>query len=995
MKTPGPDPRTGRRYWRGLEELAGTPEFRERLEREFPASASQFDDPVGRRRFLQLMGASMALAGLTACTRQPKETISPYTEAPETVIPGRPLQYATAVTLGGVATGVLVETHEGRPTRIDGNPDHPASLGAADVFTQAAILGLYDPDRSRTVSYLGEIRPWGDFPGIIREVMKAQAPRRGAGLRILTETVTSPTLAGQIRDFLSVYPEARWHQYEPVVRDNVHAGARLAFGEPVDSIYKLHEADVILSLDADFLAPGPGALPLIRQFAARRRPKPDEVAGMNRLYVAESTPSSTGAMADHRLRLRSGDVQALAVEIARQTGLWVGGGHAAPPATLAARAQRWVEAVAKDLLAHRGRSLVMAGTGQPPAVHAAAHAINDALGNTGRTVVHIEPVRAEPRPQVESLRELTGDMQAGRVDMLLILGGNPVFTAPADLSFGDAMQKVALRIHLADDEDETSAQCQWHIPRAHELESWSDARAHDGTVTIQQPMIEPLYGGRSAHELLAVLMDRTGKSAHDLVREHWIASAAAGQQGPGFEAWWRKCLHDGLVPGTASAPRRVTLRSDWAAALSETAPSVQAEGTFEIVFRPDPAVFDGRFANNGWLQELPRPITRLTWDNAAQVSPADAEALGLQNEDVITLRLDGRAVDAPVWIVPGHAKGSVTVHLGYGRRQSGRVGQDVGFDASALRTSSSPWFARGLTLESTGRTHRLACTQTHQSMEGRHHVRAATGAEYARDPECVRHMGEEPAADMTLYPPFAYEGHAWGMSIDLSSCVGCNACVIGCQSENNIPVVGKDQVLLGREMHWIRVDRYFEGDTDDPEYFNQPVPCMHCENAPCEPVCPVGATVHSSEGLNDMVYNRCVGTRYCSNNCPYKVRRFNFLLYQDWKTPSLQMLRNPDVTVRSRGVMEKCTYCVQRINQARIASQREDRPVRDGEIVTACQQACPAQAIVFGDINDPESLVSRRKAEPRNYGLLAELNTRPRTTYLATLRNPNPELEKD
>ena len=976
--------RQGSNYWKSLEELADTPEFREILEREFPAGASEWNDALDRRRFLALMGASLALAGVTACTKQPKETIAPFSQPPEELVPGKPLYYATALTLGGIATGVLVETHEGRPTKVEGNPDHPASLGACDPLMQAAILGLYDPDRSTTVTCLGEIRPWTELAQVLAQVLEVQAKSGGAGLRILTETVTSPTLAAQLDQVLARFPKARWHQYEPVNRDNSLAGAILAFGEPVDLKHNMREADVILSLDADFMSPGPGSLRHIREFASRRR-EGSTGGAMNRLYVVEPIPSNTGSMADHRLALTAGAIEPFARAVASALGL---AAAATPTRELTTTHGAWVEAVASDLKRAGARGLVIAGDAQPAAVHALAHAMNDMLGAAGTTLIHTAPAVARPVNQGESIRDLCADMETGLVDLLVVIGGNPAFTTGPDLRFAEHLQRVGLRIHMSLYQDETSALCHWHVPQAHELEAWSDARAWDGTVTIQQPMIEPLYGGRTPHDLVAMLLDGAGRSSYDTVRDHWKKGSPADD----FEHWWRKSLHDGMIRETVSTNRQVTLRSDWNRSVTEP---VAVDG-IELLFRPDPSVHDGRYANNGWLQELPRPITKLTWDNAALMSPALAAKLAVTNEAIVELThkaAPGRVVRAPVWIVPGHADRSVTIHLGYGRSRSGRVGNGVGFNAYELRTSRTPWLAEGLEIRATGETLPLACTQQHHSMQGRHHVRAATLEEFREQPDFAHHLAHEPKSEETLYPPHKYEGHAWGMSIDLNTCVGCNACVTGCQSENNIPVVGKEQVGIGREMHWIRVDRYFEGAPEDPAIWNQPVTCMQCENAPCEPVCPVGATVHSSEGLNDMVYNRCVGTRYCSNNCPYKVRRFNFFLYADYKTPSLKLLNNPDVTVRSRGVMEKCTYCVQRINSARIEAHKQDREIRDGEITPACAQACPAQAIVFGDINDPESRVSKLKADPRNYGLLADLNTRPRTTYLAALRNPNPELE--
>ena len=976
--------RTGQEYWRSLEELAQTEDFQWCLENEFPRQAGGFRSAVDRRQFLQLMGASLALAGLSACTQQPTENIVPYVRQPEEIVPGRPLFFATALPLSGVASGVLVESHMGRPTKVEGNPEHPASLGATDAFAQASVLTLYDPDRSQVITNVGEIRPWAAFVAAIRGALEAQREQGGSGLRILTETITSPTLADQLRQLQTAFPAAQWHQYEPVHRDDAIAGVRAAFGEDVDMRYHFDQADVILSLDADFLSCGPGHLRYVREFTAKRRVQGEhgEQGGMNRLYAVESTPTNTGGMADHRLPLRASQIEDCARAVANALGLAV-----RTPAGLEAHG-KWIAALVRDLQKHHGSSIVIAGEEQPPAVHALAHAMNEALGNVGRTVVYAEPVAVKPTLQTQSLRDLVAEMQTGKVALLLILGGNPVFNAPADVPFVAALSKVPLTVHLGLYNDETSQLCHWHIPEAHPLESWSDGRAYDGTITIMQPLIAPLYDGKTAHEVLAVLSDRPERSSHDIVRDYWKARQGAAD----FERFWRKTLHDGFIPDSASPPKQVTLRPGAGVDALQSGAKAERKG-LEIIFRADPTIFDGRFANNGWLQELPKSLTRLTWDNAALIAPATAERLGLTNEEVVELAYGGRTLRAPLWVMPGHAPDAVTVHLGHGRTHAGKVGTGSGFNAYGLRTADAPWFGNGLELRKTGDRHPLASTQHHHSMEGRPLVRVATLEEYRTHPDFAREMEEAPARDDTLYPAeHSYEGNAWGMTIDLSACVGCNACVVACQAENNIAVVGKTEVARGHEMHWLRVDRYYAGDLDNPETYHQPVPCMHCENAPCEVVCPVGATVHSSEGLNDMVYNRCVGTKYCSNNCPYKVRRFNWFLYTDWTTESLKPLRNPDVTVRSRGVMEKCTYCVQRISHARIDAQKEDRPIRDGEVVTACQQVCPAQAITFGNINDKSSRVAQLKAEPRNYGLLSGLNTRPRTTYLARLRNPNPEI---
>jgi MoCo/4Fe-4S cofactor protein with predicted Tat translocation signal len=981
VETEGPE------YWRSLEELAGSAEFQEMMHREFPKGASEWLDSVSRRGFMKLMGASLAMAGMTACTKQPLESIVPYVKQPEELVPGRPLFYASAFTLSGYASPVLVESHLYRPTKVEGNELHPASLGGTDIFAQASLLDMYDPDRSQHVVSMGELSAWETFVGAIQGPLAAQNDTDGAGLRVLTKTISSPTLADQLRQVLARYPQAKWHAYEPINRDQVLAGAQASFGQPVETQYKLESADVIVSLDADFLSAGfPGSVRYARDFAKRRNP---DGGTMSRLYVVESTPSSTGAKADHRLPVRASDLEGFARGLAATLSGHAGGGE------LSGEQQKYLTALAKDLQGHPGSSVVIAGDHQSPAVHALAHTINQALGNVGKTVVYTDPVNAYPVQQTQSLKELVADMRGGKVQLLLILGGNPVYDAPADLGFADALKNsnIPTRVHVGLYNDETAELCQWHIHEAHYLEAWGDSRAYDGTVTIVQPLIAPLYDGKSVLEVAALFAGGAPANGHELVQAYWRAK----HPGADFDAFWRKSLHDGWVEGTAFAPKQVSAKAGSPGSAVSVDPN-----SVEINFRRDPSIYDGCFANNGWLQELPKAMTKMTWDNPLLVSPAMAERMGLKSKDLVNLQFDGKTVPGAVWIQAGHPDQSITVFLGYGRRRAGRAGTGAGFDMYPLRSSAAPWFAAGAVIAKTGQTYLLASTQGYQTMEtpegnDRPLVQTKTLEEYRKEPNFAKE--DEPAPELTLYPGFDYkkEKYAWGMAIDLNACVGCNNCILACQSENNIPVVGKEQVNKGRHMHWLRVDAYYQGDRANPKAYFQPVPCMQCENAPCELVCPVGATTHSTEGLNDMVYNRCVGTRYCSNNCPYKVRRFNFLLFQDWETPQLKMMRNPDVTIRSRGVMEKCTYCVQRINQHRIdseiATDPEKQTIKDGELQTACQQSCPANAIVFGNINDPDSRVARLKSGARNYSLLADLNTRPRTTYLAEIRNPNPELE--
>jgi len=984
----------GREFWRNLEDLAATPEFEDLLQREFPRQAIGWADDEdgveGRRNFLKMMGASLALAGLTACTRQPTEHIMPYVRQPEDLIPGKPLFYATAVTLGGVANGVLVESHEGRPTKVEGNPEHPATLGALDAFGQASVLQLYDPDRSRTASEGGEIRSWADFLGMLRGLIEQQRATGGAGIRILTETVTSPAMADQLAAIKKLFPASKWHQWEPAGPHSARTGAMLAFGHPVHTYCNVANANVIVSLDSDFLASGEASLRYARQFAARRRVDGANTT-MNRLYAVEPMPTPTGSKADHRLPLRAGDVEEFAWLLA--AGL---GAAQSPKQSDNGDINKWMGGLVKDLMRNQGASLVIAGEFQPPIVHALAHVMNAKLGNVGKTVFYTDSIEASPVDHVASIEDLVGDLDAGVVDLLLILGGNPVFNAPVELGLADRIQKARVRAHLSLYEDETSEICQWHLPEAHYLESWGDARAFDGSVTIQQPLIQPLYDGRSAYQVLQMFLDAPEMGGYQIVKGYW----AAEHQGADFESWWRRAVHDGVVDGSALPTKTPAMNG---AALATPPQKYRLEGKLEIVFRPDPTIYDGRFANLGWLQELPKPITKLTWDNAAIMSPATAKRLGVFTDTLapgydgvpmVELTYQGRTLRAPVWTQPGHADESVTVHLGYGRTKAGRAGTGTGFNPYGLRTAKALWNDTGLAAKKADGSYLLATTQNEHALDPKRHiVRAGDLADYLKDPKSVHEGAEDPPASLTIYPGWSYPGHAWGMAIDLNACTGCSACVVACQAENNIAVVGKDQVRRGRAMHWLRVDSYYSGSPHDPEIYNQPVPCQQCENAPCELVCPVQATTHSAEGLNDMVYNRCVGTRYCSNNCPYKVRRFNFYLFSDFETPSLKLLRNPDVTVRSRGVMEKCTYCVQRINAAKIDAERQNRKIQDGEIQTACQATCPTEAIIFGDINDPNSRVSKMKADQRNYGLLADLNTRPRTTYLAALRNPNPEIE--
>jgi len=1023
------DGKTGKRYWKSLDELADTPGFDQMLQEEFPRQASgaanEWVDAVSRRGFMKVMGASFALAGLAGCTKQPDEEIHPYVKAPEDLILGKPMYFASAFPFPTGAIPVLVKTDAFRPIKVDGNPDHPMAKGKSDAITQATLLDLYDPDRSTKVLNRGQGSDWASFQEAFTTAVKQTSG--GAGVYFLSETITSPTLAAQWKQVQTKVPAAKLVQWEPVNRDSAMAASKAAFGSYTDAQYKLENADVILSLDADFLGgiAHPGFLPLAAAYAARHRY--EEGQTMNRMYVVESGATVTGFKAEHRLALKPSEIAVFA------NGLDdIDVGYPWAP-----EQRKFAATLYNDLKANAGKCVVIPGEQASHAVHAAAFALNTKLGNVGKTVVYTDTVNPLPSEQVADLKSLVADMNAGKVQWLVLLGANPIYAAPADLEFAAAFAKVPNTVHLGSHVDETGSASMWHINKSHYLESWSDARAYDGTISIVQPMIAPMYGGHSAHDVLQSLLDNPQASAYDAV----VANAKTYIKGD-FAAGWRKALHDGWVDGTAFAPKSVSAAKPAAA----SAPTAAPAGAPEIAFRADPSLYDGRYANVGWLQELPKQITNLSWDNAALMSFNTMESLKLEQSDAVEINAGGRIVVAPALMVPGHPDGVVTLHLGFGRPEGGRSGSAVGFNAYLLRTSDAPTFATG-TMKKTGGTYDLCVTKVnstehrgafaqqdlnskqldttgeyslpgHEAME-RAIIRYATLEEVKANPNFAHEnegdvkgalinkvgyspIGEKPEKDESFFPDaWSYDHkdvsaqtiqNKWGMAIDLNSCIGCNACVASCYAENNIPVVGREQVKIGRNLQWIRIDTYFEGDLHAPRAHFQPMACQHCENAGCEQVCPVGATVHSPEGINTMVYNRCVGTRYCSNNCVYKVRRFNFLLYSDYDAESLKFMRNPDVTVRSRGVMEKCSYCVQRIEAAKIDADKENRALRDGDIVTACQQACPASAITFGNVNDPNSEVAKRKAKQRDYQVLADLNYRPRTTYTAGVINPNPEL---
>ncbi len=985
----------GKRLWRSIDELANTPEFQAAVEREFPSVAQEWVDPVSRRGFLKLMGASMALAGLAGCTKQPDEPIYPYIKAPEDLILGKPNYFATAHPFVTGAVPLLMKSDAYRPIKADGNPEHAYVKGGSDPFSQASVLDLYDPDRSQHVMFRGENREWAEFAEAFRDTVAGTGD--GTGICFLSATITSPTLARQWKEVQAAYPKATLVQYDPAMAGTPYSRAS-------NIQYALAGADVILSLDAEFISSAtfPGFHKLVRDYADRRK----DPNHLNRLYAVESTPTTTGMKAEHRLMLRASEIPAFAAELAKEIGV---SGVDAPACAWTDEQKKYLAALVKDLKAHAGRCAVIPGEQQDPSLAALALAINSALGNIGKTVLPGgETVHPIPSDQIAGIKSLVDDLNLGKVNWLIILNANPVYTAPVDLGFPDAIDKARVIVHLGSHVDETGQIAHWHIPAAHFLESWSDARAYDGTVSIVQPLIDPLYGGKSAHNVFQVLLNEPELGAYEAVRATWRPVIKGD-----FEEGWRKVLHDGWLAGSAFATANAAPRAE-----IPKIPVPSSHDALEIVFRPDPNIYDGRWSNVGWLQELPKPVTNLSWDNAALMSGATLVKLGLEEDDIVELGANGGVVKAPVLVAPGHPDNSVTVYLGYGRQFAGRVGSGQGFNAYLIRSSASPFYTTGSIRKVDGKWG-IAVTKSHyqdhraspftteanknesleavEALGARGIIRKATVRQFQANPNFANEgeTHEQTHMGTSIFPNWSYnEANAWGMAIDMNSCTGCNACIVSCYAENNIPVVGKQQVRIGRDMQWLRIDSYFEGDLAAPRAFYQPMMCQQCENAPCEQVCPVGATVHTPEGLNMMVYNRCVGTRYCSNNCPYKVRRFNFLLFSDYETESLKLMRNPDVTVRSRGVMEKCNYCVQRIQEAKINADKENRGIRDGEIITACQQACPAKAIVFGNINDPNSRVVKLRDNQLSYQLMADLNTRPRTKYTAIVMNPNEDLEE-
>jgi molybdopterin-containing oxidoreductase family iron-sulfur binding subunit len=1011
--------------------LSESPEVRRLMEQEFPGyDPSQMVANPGRRRFLKLMGASMALAGLTltGCRRWPEEHLAPYSSNPTGAVPGMPDMYATAMELGGVAQGLLVTSWDGRPIKVEGNPTHWSSWtvkgkqGSADAFAQASVLDMYDPQRSRSPvdrTSGAKESSWDEFAAFAGSHF-GKLKGNGGGFAILSEATASPSVLDMRKRLLAAFPQAKWYEYEPVTRDAELEGTRQAFGKPLRPIYQLDKAAVVVSLDADLLGTHPAHVRYAADWSERRRS--GDKGEMSRVYVAESCFSITGTVADVRLAVDPARIDVLARALAARVGV---AGVSGADEKLTDLETKFVDAAAAELKASGGNGVVAVGYAAPVAAHVLAHGINQQIGAFGKVVNLIDDPAGDRPTHVAAIADLAKAMSGGQVNTLLMLGGNPAYDAPVDTDFANALKKVPVSIHLAVYDNETSRLAKWHLPRAHYLEAWGDARSWDGTTGVVQPLIQPLFGGKSVIEVLAMLAGDEVAAGDQIVRRTWREQFIKGGD---FEKQFRKALEAGFLEGSESKPVQAQAK---VANLPAATPA-RAQGTFFLKFEHDCHAYDGRFANNGWLQETHDPLTKLVWDNAALISVKDAKDLDVTTGDVIKLEGNGRWMEAAAYVLPGQPVGVISLSLGYGRTAAGsdkegaNLGDHLGFNAYTMRTTTAPWVVGGVKASKTGQTFTLAATHGHHLMdeigmkgtEARVGKKGDTGViireasleEYRKKP-AEMHKKSEASLSLQLFDPLRYNGpHAWGMTVDMNTCIGCNACVVACQAENNIPIVGKDQVLVHREMHWIRIDRYFKGAAEDPniDVIHQPMLCVHCENAPCEQVCPVAATMHDTEGLNTMVYNRCIGTRYCSNNCPYKVRRFN---YFDWHAkpprdrvgvlwagmPDTQqremvdkfkrMQFNPEVTVRMRGVMEKCTYCVQRVSRTKIFKRAKGEEIRDGDVVTACQQACPTQAIVFGDLRDTSAQVNQLQRNPRAYDVLGELNTRPRTRHLAKLRN--------
>jgi MoCo/4Fe-4S cofactor protein with predicted Tat translocation signal len=1002
-------------YWKSLNELAKNEEYQKFVEREFPENATELTDQVSRRSFLRVMGASIALAGFASC-RKPVQKILPFNKQPEDMVLGEPFFYATSMPFQDTVTGLLVENNEGRPTKLEGNEEHPSSGGRTNIYHQAGILSMYDPDRSRSPRRNGESSSKDDFIRFASDHFSD----RSRSILFISEANASPTYNRLKQEALSTFPNASWVTFEPFDEENALEGTQLAFGSRLRTVNHFDRADVVVALDDDFMSPNGHKNSVENAYKVTGRRKVTSTGDeMSRIYAVENSYTNTGSYADHRLKLKTSQVPAFTYALAARLSQSVSGLSAFANVSNEFSSHDWVDKLANDLLDNRGNSVVTAGQQHSAGVHAAVAAINLALGNSGNTVTYHELPHHENRNEQSAFRDAVSQMQAGNFDTVVIAGTNPVYTAPADLGFAAALANVNIKIHLADYIDETSSVCDWHVNRAHFLESWGDGLSYSGQRSIVQPQILPLFDGFSEIEFLSTIITGEQSEGYDLVQDTWRQFITSD-----FTRRWEVILHDGIDGDSGFGSASVSLAGNFGSAIAGHLNEEPVSG-MEISIKPDATLFDGRFANNGWLQELPEPMSKITWDNVALMSPNTAVSLGLPAErsfrtnNVPTVRISAgdSTIEIAAWIQPGHADDSITLTTGYGRENLGRVADGVGVDTYPLRTSSA-MFYQAASVEATGSQYEVACVQDHYSLEGRDMIRTATMDEYKENPEFASfksfHGFEVPGMKEAEARGTAHQGPIslfteqygpdhqpqWGMAIDLNACFGCGVCTIACQAENNIPVIGKREVGRRRIMHWIRTDRYFEGDRDNPKVYHQPVPCMHCELAPCEQVCPVAATTHSEDGMNQMTYNRCIGTRYCANNCPFKVRRFNFFNYsKEYLTTGddpeiIQMAMNPDVTVRFRGVIEKCSYCVQRVNRAKIKSRIEtgSRKPADGLVQTACQQACPANAISFGDLTDENSRISIDKRNERNYVMLEEMNVRPRTSYLAKLRNANSEL---